>query len=227
MVWYFFPLYIPEINKVDAVNLMVHVFNSVIMLIDLMIVGHPIKLTHAYWTMGIGLAYSIFSLVYFLSGGTTRWVQINWQRYFEQIHKILLALLNNRVLEFSIQHAIYMRVQLHSLHWISKSYFITFFFSSGFAFLFSNNRKNTTAIYPLLDWSKPGKSIIVSAAGILCVLVIHFIVFIMYRCRVCIFNKVCVRGHHDDDKLNGVSSMMHHTHHEQYSKANTVVELKL
>jgi hypothetical protein len=59
---------------VDAVNLMVHVFNSVIMLIDLMIVGHPIKLSHAYWTMGIGLVYSIFSAVYFLAGGTTRYV---------------------------------------------------------------------------------------------------------------------------------------------------------
>lgn len=53
---------------------MVHVFNSVIMLIDLMIVGHPIKLSHAYWTMGIGLVYSIFSAIYFLAGGTTRYV---------------------------------------------------------------------------------------------------------------------------------------------------------
>lgn len=61
-----------EINKVDAVNVMVHVFNSLIMLIDLTIVGHPIQLSHAYFTMGIGLAYSIFSAVYFLVGGTTR-----------------------------------------------------------------------------------------------------------------------------------------------------------
>lgn len=61
-----------EINKVDAVNLMVHVFNSIIMLIDLTIVGHPIKLSHVTWTMGIGLVYSIFTAIYFLSGGTTR-----------------------------------------------------------------------------------------------------------------------------------------------------------
>lgn len=54
---------------------MVHVFNSVIMLIDLMIVGHPIKLSHAYWTLGIGIIYSIFSAVYFLAGGTTRYVE--------------------------------------------------------------------------------------------------------------------------------------------------------
>lgn len=61
-----------EVNNVDAVNLMVHVFNSLIMLIDLAIVGHPIKLTHAYWTMGIGVAYTIFSAIYYLAGGTDR-----------------------------------------------------------------------------------------------------------------------------------------------------------
>lgn len=65
-------IFISEINKVDAVNVMVHVFNSVIMLIDLTIVGHPIKLSHVTWTMGIGLVYSIFTAIYFLSGGTTR-----------------------------------------------------------------------------------------------------------------------------------------------------------
>lgn len=64
-----------EINKVDAVNLMVHVFNSLIMLIDLTVVGHPIQLNHAYFTMGIGLAYSIFTAVYFLAGGTTRYTE--------------------------------------------------------------------------------------------------------------------------------------------------------
>lgn len=53
---------------------MVHVFNSIIMLIDLTIVGHPIKLSHVTWTMGVGLVYSIFTAIYFLSGGTTRFV---------------------------------------------------------------------------------------------------------------------------------------------------------
>lgn len=62
----------PEIHKIDALNIMVHVFNSVIMLIDLAIVGHPIKLSHVYFTTGIGLAYGIFTGIYFLAGGTDR-----------------------------------------------------------------------------------------------------------------------------------------------------------
>ncbi|KXJ81868.1 hypothetical protein RP20_CCG017578 [Aedes albopictus] len=63
-------VYDPEVHRVDAVNLMVHVLNSVIMLIDLTIVGHPIRLNHAYWTTGIGVAYALFSVIYYLAGGT-------------------------------------------------------------------------------------------------------------------------------------------------------------
>lgn len=51
---------------------MVHVLNSIIMLIDLAVVGHPIKMSHAYFTTGIGLAYAIFTGIYFLAGGTDR-----------------------------------------------------------------------------------------------------------------------------------------------------------
>lgn len=66
------PSPISEIHRIDAVNLMVHVLNSVIMLIDLTIVGHPIRLNHAYWTTGIGVAYAVFSVIYYLAGGTDR-----------------------------------------------------------------------------------------------------------------------------------------------------------
>jgi hypothetical protein len=56
----------------DIVNIMVHVLNSVLMLFDLTIVGHPIKMAHAYYTTGVGLAYAIFTLIYYLAGGTDR-----------------------------------------------------------------------------------------------------------------------------------------------------------
>jgi len=42
------------------------------MLIDLAIVGMPIKLSHAYFTAGIGAIYTIFSGIYYLAGGTNR-----------------------------------------------------------------------------------------------------------------------------------------------------------
>lgn len=60
----------------DAVNLMVHVLNSIFMMIDLAIVGHPIRLNHAYFTTGVGVCYAIFSVIYFLAGGTNRYVEL-------------------------------------------------------------------------------------------------------------------------------------------------------
>ncbi|XP_055848520.1 protein rolling stone [Episyrphus balteatus] len=121
----------PEIHRVDALNIMVHVFNSVIMLTDLAIVGHPIKLSHAYWTMGIGLSYAIFTGIYFLAGGT--------------------------------------------------------------------DRKNQTAIYPLLDWTKPGKAIVVTVCAVLFVFVVHFGCYLLYRCRIWLFTKLCIRESHNRD----------------------------
>lgn len=61
-----------ERDKIDAINLMVYVFNSVIMFIDLMTVTHPINLNHTYWTMSIGIIYTLFTVAYFIGGGTTR-----------------------------------------------------------------------------------------------------------------------------------------------------------
>ncbi|XP_037960965.1 protein rolling stone [Teleopsis dalmanni] len=121
----------PDTHKIDALNIMVHVLNSVIMLIDLAIVGHPIKMSHAYFTTGIGLTYAIFTGIYFLAGGT--------------------------------------------------------------------DRKNNTAIYPMLDWTKPGKAIIVTACAIIFVFVVHFCCYLLYRGRVWLFTKLCIRGSHNRD----------------------------
>lgn len=41
-----------DIHKTDAVNMMVHVMNSIMMLIDLAIVGQPIRMGHIYFTTG-------------------------------------------------------------------------------------------------------------------------------------------------------------------------------
>ncbi|XP_055387253.1 protein rolling stone-like [Condylostylus longicornis] len=130
----------PEIHKVDTLNIMVHVFNSVIMLIDLAIVGHPIKLGHIYYTTVFGAIYALFTGIYYLAGGT--------------------------------------------------------------------DRLNRVAIYPLLDWTKPGKAVIVSICAVIFVAIVHFLCYTLYRLRVCLFKKLCVRhlNNHDigelDDGLN-------------------------
>uniref|UniRef100_A0A1A9WBX3 Protein rolling stone n=1 Tax=Glossina brevipalpis TaxID=37001 RepID=A0A1A9WBX3_9MUSC len=153
-------VYDPEVHKIDTLNIMVHVLNSIIMLIDLAIVGHPIKLSHVYFTCGIGLAYGIFSGIYFLAGGT--------------------------------------------------------------------DRKNQVAIYPTMDWTKPGKAIITTVCSIIFVFIIHFTCFLLYRARVWLFTKLCIRtsnrrdgemgdGLNDDSctRLGGGSSI-DYSHQQQY-----------
>lgn len=61
-----------DIHKTDAVNMMVHVMNSIMMLIDLAIVGQPIRMSHIYFTTGVAVVYGAFTAIYSLAGGTDR-----------------------------------------------------------------------------------------------------------------------------------------------------------
>ncbi|XP_055683041.1 protein rolling stone [Lutzomyia longipalpis] len=153
----------PEINKLDAVNLMVHVLNSVLMLIDLAIVGQPIRLSHAYWTTGIGVIYAIFTGIYFLAGGT--------------------------------------------------------------------NRRNLESIYPLLDWRRPGKAIVISACGILFVFIVHLAVFCLYRLRVCLYTKVCIWSRNRRMKkmssLGRTLSSLEDAQKENFLGPSTIIDVKM
>lgn len=117
--------FLTEKHNLDIVNLMVHALIAVVMLLDLIIVGHPIKMEHTYFTAGLGLCYAIFSLVYFLAGGT--------------------------------------------------------------------DRNLGPAIYPLLDWTKPGKTIVVCVAAIFVVLIVHIVCCSMCKIRFLLHNKLFVQ----------------------------------
>jgi hypothetical protein len=60
------------IHRLDALNLMVHAFNSVFMVTDLFLIAHPFRLLHCYWPLFITLCYVWFSYIYYESGGTDR-----------------------------------------------------------------------------------------------------------------------------------------------------------
>ncbi|XP_058447103.1 protein rolling stone isoform X1 [Malaya genurostris] len=165
-------VYDPEIHRVDAVNLMVHVLNSVIMLIDLTIVGHPIRLNHAYWTTGIGVIYGLFSVIYYLAGGT--------------------------------------------------------------------DRHNESSIYKMLDWQKPGKSIVICALGVFFVFIVHFICYCLYCLRVWLYARVCLPEPDSSassgstrktsrEKVSSITrtlSAMEESQREQFLNPSTVIDLK-
>ncbi|XP_030846981.1 protein rolling stone-like [Strongylocentrotus purpuratus] len=50
-------------------NIQVHALNIVVVFIDLMVSAYPVKIVHCIFTMGLGLIYVVFSLIYWAAGG--------------------------------------------------------------------------------------------------------------------------------------------------------------
>lgn len=59
-------------KEIDAVNLLTHAFNSIIMLSDKLIIAHPIRLLHFIQPTCFGLFYVAFSLIFFWAGGVDK-----------------------------------------------------------------------------------------------------------------------------------------------------------
>lgn len=68
-VMYWGLLFDPAILQPDAINIMTHALNSVLMFLDMMIVSHPIRLFHVLQPVLFGIVYLLFSLVYYFCGG--------------------------------------------------------------------------------------------------------------------------------------------------------------
>lgn len=62
-------VYDKDRDALDAVNLLTHGSNSIFMMIDLLIVSHPIRLMHVIQPVLFGLAYGFFTYIYYLCGG--------------------------------------------------------------------------------------------------------------------------------------------------------------
>lgn len=65
-------LYNASLMSPNATNIIVHVFNSVIMMVELCVAMHPVRLIHFYWPLIFGSIYIIFTIIYYFSGGTGR-----------------------------------------------------------------------------------------------------------------------------------------------------------
>ncbi|XP_058981115.1 protein rolling stone isoform X2 [Musca domestica] len=68
-------------NASDLYNLWAHGFNSILMVLDHMLVAFPTRLLHVVYPLILGLVYAIFSLIYYLAGG----VDVNGNPYIYEI----------------------------------------------------------------------------------------------------------------------------------------------
>lgn len=61
-------LYNDRVN-LDAVNILTHAFNAIMMFTDLWIVAYPVRLLHIFAPVLFGITYVIFSAIYYAAGG--------------------------------------------------------------------------------------------------------------------------------------------------------------
>ena len=139
--------------------MMVHVMNSIMMLIDLAIVGQPIRMSHIYFTTGVSVVYAAFTAIYSLAGGT--------------------------------------------------------------------DRKNQTTIYPILDWSQPGKAIVVSAFGVVFTFIMHVLVFLLYRIRLFIYTKLCIRYRNKKSNIARTLSTLDDGQKENFLNPTAILDLRI
>lgn len=111
-----------------------------------------------------------------------------------------------------------------------------------YLFIHFEFRTKEKSIYRLLDWRKPGKAIVVSLACLFSVFVVHLVVYCLYRCRVFIFKKFCMRQstlhqyamgddqiiirNQQTQKIVRTPTSYDESKPEQFFNPSTVVELK-
>lgn len=78
---FFFPAMKLPLN---AMNILSHACNSVVMFLDILIVASPMRLLHVIQPLAFTGIYGLFSIVYFLAGGKSLYVW-NWQSIDEII----------------------------------------------------------------------------------------------------------------------------------------------
>lgn len=61
-----------DLHRIDFGNIHGHIMNSVLVVADLMITAHPVRLFHFVHPIALGITYTLFSFVYFCAGGTNR-----------------------------------------------------------------------------------------------------------------------------------------------------------
>lgn len=68
-ILYWGTIYDPKLHAKDPLNFMMHLFNSVLMLTDLIVVGVPLRLEHFWWPVACVVTYLAFTVIYYLAGG--------------------------------------------------------------------------------------------------------------------------------------------------------------
>ncbi|XP_076637220.1 protein rolling stone isoform X2 [Colletes latitarsis] len=68
-ITYWCSIYDPKIHRLDPLNIMLHVCNSILMVIDFCVTNVPFRLRNIWWCFTIMFGFIVFSVIYYLAGG--------------------------------------------------------------------------------------------------------------------------------------------------------------
>jgi hypothetical protein len=91
---------VAEIHTLTALNLLIHAFNSIFMVLDVIMVSHPFRLIHICWSLLFIFVYFCFSAIYYLAGGTGKnntpyiYPALAWSKVESTIPLVILGMLS-------------------------------------------------------------------------------------------------------------------------------------
>lgn len=69
-----FPFVTDKPMRFPAISIITHGMNSVMMLIDFLVIAFPLRILHMVYGMSLAIFFFLFTLIYHLCGGTDEWV---------------------------------------------------------------------------------------------------------------------------------------------------------
>lgn len=90
---------VPAVHTLTALNLLMHAFNAILMVLDVIVVAHPFRLLHFCWPLLFIFTYFCFSVIYHLAGGTGKnnapsiYPALDWNKIESTLPIVFLGML--------------------------------------------------------------------------------------------------------------------------------------
>lgn len=109
---------VPAVHTLTALNLLMHAFNAILMVLDVIVVDHPFRLLHFCWPLLFIFTYFCFSVMYHLAGGTGKnnapsiYPALDWNKVESTLPIAFLGMLAVIFAHFCIWLTIIIRKQI-------------------------------------------------------------------------------------------------------------------
>jgi hypothetical protein len=109
---------VSAVHVLTALNLLIHAFNSIFMMLDVFMVAHPFRLLHLCWSFLFIFTYFCFSVIYHLAGGTGKnnapviYPALDWSKVESTLPLAILGILAVIVAHFCVWLAVLIRKRI-------------------------------------------------------------------------------------------------------------------